>query len=589
MHQAEIHRGHGNGSAANARGMTVASDSRTDRPILALWSGLIVSLLLSLLALEARSEAVSLKSIDFGTTSGGSLRFEVTFDGPIAQPRMFQTDNPPRIAIDFPGVRNGLTQKNIPVKLRGAESIQVLEGGGRTRAVLNLAAMAPYTGTVQGNRFVLTVQTGTDVARQTAPVAPRPAHVEPARTMSSTTPSYVSPRSTGPRVDGIDFRRGESGEGRVIVALSDAQSVVDVRRQGQKIVVDLPRTSLAPQVARRYDVLDFGTPVKTIEALVEGGSTRLVITPASQQYDYSSYQTDRVLTVELRPLSRAEVEQARQDKALKYSGERLSLNFQDIPIRSVLQIIADFTNVNIVASDSVQGSVTLRLNEVPWDQALDVVMQLKGLAKRQDGNIIRVGPAEEIADFERKQLEAHREVEALEPLKTELIQINYAKAVDILQVLVGEFKARQRTAETRGNGGVGYGAGTESTVESQKSGDEAILTSRGSATIDPRSNILIVQDIARSIERVRELVRQLDKPVRQVLVESRIVIAQNNFLRELGAKLGLNRLVPGRPQTVGASLIPTEGVLPVNATQGATYGDALVDLGAAAAAALGIG
>lgn len=586
-HRAGMSCSLGGACRARSRSITAAAFVIADRLSPLLRSALLFGLCL-LVTLDARGEVVSLKSIDFGTTSGGSLRFEITFDGPVIQPRMFQTDNPARIAIDFPGVSNGLTQKNIPVRLRGAESIQVLEGGGRTRAVVNLTTMAPYTGTVQGNRFVLTVQTGSDVVRPTAPAAPRPAYADPGRSRGAgAAPSFGSARSTGPRVDGIDFRRGEGGEGRVIVTLSDPQAVVDVRRQGQKIVVDLPRTLLAPQLARQYDVLDFGTPVRTIEAQTEGAGSRLIITPASQRYDYSSYQTDRVLTVEFRPLSRAEQEQARQDKALKYSGERLSLNFQDIPIRSVLQIIADFTNVNIVASDSVQGSVTLRLNEVPWDQALDVVMQLKGLAKRQDGNIIRVGPADEIADFERRQLEAHREVEALEPLKTELIQINYAKAADILQVLVGEFKARQRTAETRGNGGVTYGEGTESQVQSQKGGDEAILTSRGSATIDQRSNILIVQDIARSIERVRELVRQLDKPVRQVLVESRIVIAQNNFLRELGAKLGLNRQVRGRPQTVGASLVPTEGVLPVDATQGATYGDALVDLGAAAAAASG--
>jgi type IV pilus assembly protein PilQ len=356
------------------------------------------AVLLSLVT-DALSSGVSLKSIDFGTASNGNLRVEMAFDGPVPQPRLFQTDNPARIAIDFPGVRNGLVQRNIPVNLRGAESIQVIESGGRTRAVLNLVGMAPYTGSIQGNRFILAVQTGMEPLRAAtpAPQSSRGALRIPAQPVRQETFPYRPMRTGGARVESIDFRRGERGEGRVIVALSDAQSVVDVRRQGEKIVVMLPGVSLSPQVARKYDVLDFGTPVRLIETSADGMSgSRLDVTPTSQAYDYSSYQTDRLLTVELRPLTRAELEQSRQDRAGKYSGERLSLNFQDIPVRSVLQILADFTNLNIVASDSVQGNVTVRLNEVPWDQALDLVLKSRGLAKRQEGNIIRVAPTEEI-------------------------------------------------------------------------------------------------------------------------------------------------------------------------------------------------
>lgn len=594
-------------SAARERRNRPFTAARPERTVSPQLRALLIVLIGLLLASGARADWVTLKSIDFGIAEGGNLRFEMTFDGPITQPRMFQTDRPPRIAIDFPGVRNGLAQKNIPVKLRGAESIQVVEAGGRTRAVLNLAGMVPYSGSIKGNRFVLIAQTGASAPIGASSGIPRPIPVgsgRPARPavqpvdIPTARRGPPAPLASGgaiaPRVETIDFRRGENGEGRVIVSLTDARSVVDVRTEGQRIVVQLPGVALGPRVARKYDVLDFGTPVRTIEAQTdERAGSRLVITPTSQAYDYSSYQSEGLLTVELRPLTRAELEQARQDKALKYSGERLSLNFQDIPVRSVLQILADFTNVNIVASDSVQGNLTLRLNEVPWDQALDVVMQLKGLAKRQDGNIIRVGPVDEISDFEERQLKARKQVEALEPLKTELIQINYAKASDILQVLVGKYSASAESQEQVSSGGTMAGGATEYStataeqVQSKAGTDEAILTRRGSATIDPRSNILIVKDIARSIERVRELVRQLDKPVRQVLIESRIVIAQNTFLRELGAKLGLNRQIPGMPQTAQGYLVPTEGVLPVNATQGATYGDALVDLGAAAAAASG--
>lgn len=546
----------------------------------------LIGALMLLAAANCWSQGVSLRSIDFGTASSGNLRFEMAFDGPIAQPRMFQTENPARIAIDFPGVRNGLPQKNIPVKLRGAESIQVMEAGGRTRIVVNMGSLAPYTGSMQGNRFILTVQTGVDPLRA-APAPARsytpPAPVRPYRAEAQD--RYNAPdtaRFAGARVEAIDFRRGERGEGRLIVSLSDAQSVVDVRRQGERIVVNLPGTALSTRVARKYDVLDFGTPVRAIDVMGDGGSgSRLEITPTSQAYDYSSYQTDRLLTVELRPLSRAELEQARQDKAVKYSGERLSLNFQDIPVRSVLQILADFTNLNIIASDSVQGNVTLRLNEVPWDQALDLVLKSKGLAKRQEGNILRVAPAEEISRIEREELESQKAVEELEPLRTEVIQVKYTLVEELKKVIEGTSEVRAQPAIPPPLSDGPFARPTPDDVT------QSILSARGTVTFDKRTNQLIVKDTSRNLERIRDLIRQLDKAVRQVLIESRIVIADTQFLRSLGAKIGFNRVVPGIPQTQRGYLVPTEGVLPVDATQGATYGDALVDLGTAAAAAYG--
>lgn len=552
-------------------------------PALSVWSWLLLFLGCTT-ALDVWSDVVTLKSIDFSSASNGNLRFEMIFDGPIGNPRMFQTENPSRVAVDFPGVRNGLAQKTIPVRLRGAESIQVLEGGGRTRVVLNLAAMAPYNGTVSGNRFILLVQTGVDAVGQTQRAMPRSVYGD-AVGSSRPAPGYTTMRPPGTRVDMIDFRRGERGEGRVIIAMSNAQSVVDVRTEGQKIVVNLPGTSLAPQVARKYDVLDFATPVKSIEAVADGGSaSRLIITPVSQDYEYSSFQTDRLLTVELRPLTKPELDQSKKARGFQFTGERLSLNFQDIPVRSVLQILADFTNLNIVASDSVQGNLTLRLNEVPWDQALDLVLKSKGLGKRQEGNIIRVAPTDEINRIEREELEAQKVVEDLEPLRTEIIQIKYTRAEDIKKVLVG---TTERTSSAPGSVPPPLSDGPFPTPAAGDDVSQSIVSGRGNVTVDARTNQLIVKDTPKNLERIRDLIRQLDKPVRQVLIESRIVIANNDFLRELGARLGLNRQVPGQPQTQRGYLVPTEGVLPVNATQGATYGDALVDLSAAAAAASG--
>ncbi|MFO1419084.1 MAG: type IV pilus secretin PilQ family protein [Methylotetracoccus sp.] len=562
-----------------------ASDHRA-----ALWRRLAVVCVIVLGI--AQAEGATLKSIDFASSGAGSLQFEMTFDGPFARPRIFETENPSRLALDFPGVRNGLAQRLIPVRLQGAESIQTIESGGRTRVILNLGSMMPYTSNVEGNRFLLTLQTGRgrDFADRPGVQSPLPVRPGAPRPQGMTT-SYGEARGGGAaRIDSIDFRRGDRGEGRVLVSLSNPQALVDVRAEGQRVVVNLPGTAVPAQLAKRYDVLDFATPVRSFEATTaaDGNGARLVIMPGTTDYEYSSYQTDNLLTVEFRPLTRAERDDANKKRGLKYSGEKLSLNFQDIPVRSVLQILADFTNLNIVASDSVQGNLTLRLNEVPWDQALDLVLKSKGLAKRQEGNIIRVAPTDEINRIEKEELEAQKVVEELEPLKTEIIQINYTKAEDVKTVLVG-------TTESTGAGSVPPPLSdgpfpTKNLATSEVS--QSILSGRGNVTVDPRTNQLIVKDTARNLERIRDLIRQLDKAVQQVLIEARIVIAENSFLRELGARLGLNRQVNGRPQTALGYLVPTEGVQPFNYQNvppppSSTYGDVLVDLAATAASASG--
>jgi type IV pilus assembly protein PilQ len=505
-----------------------------------------------------------LQAIDFSSLPGGNLQVQLTLSGPAAKPRVFHTENPARIALDLPGVSNGLDKKTIPINVSGTESVQAVESGGRTRVVINMAAMVPYSSRVEGNRVFIEVQNGTQPVAQ----------------------SLGEPKGSGRgevgfrsrRIENVDFRRGEKGEGRVLITLSDPKSVVDVREEGQKVVVHFPETELPPLLARRLDVMDFATPVKSIESAMDGRNARMTVIPVSEEYDYSSYQTDKTLVVEFRPLTKMEKEEARK-RDFAFTGEKLTLNFQDIPVRSVLQILADFTNINIVASDTVQGNVTVRLEDVPWDQALDLVLKSKGLGKRQEGNIIRVAPMDEINRIEKDELEAQKVVETLEPLRTEIIQVNYTTSEDIRKVLLGTTK---RTNVATGQG-AGIGGATQNTSVSTLDVSESILSARGNVTSDPRTNQLIIKDTARNLERVRDVVRQLDRPIRQVLIESRIVIANNDFTRELGSRLSLNRGARHKTFTQITNGETTDFQETWRDNKAQSY-DALVDLASAAAA-----
>ncbi|MDH3972390.1 MAG: type IV pilus secretin PilQ family protein, partial [Gammaproteobacteria bacterium] len=356
-------------------------------------------------------------------------------------------------------------------------------------------------------------------------------------------------------INNIDFRRGEDGQGRVIVSLSDPSVPVDMQQQGGKVLVDFYRTQLPEELERRLDVLDFATPVKTIDTYTRGDNVHMVITPMGE-YEYIAYQTDNQFTIEVRELTREEVEEAKKDE-FGFSGERLSLNFQDIEVRSVLQLIADFTGLNVVVSDTVRGSLTLRLKNVPWDQALDIILKTKGLGMRQTGNVMLVAPSEEIAAREKLELESKKQIEELEPLYSEYIQVNYAKASDLATLL--------------------------------KSSDTTLMSDRGMVTTDKRTNTLLVQDTAAKLVEVRQLVARLDIPVRQVLIESRIVIANNDFSKELGVKFGLNKQTefnggnnivsvggtrPGDPRTGGGGVIDPDFTNPESSAD-----NLLVDLG----------
>jgi type IV pilus assembly protein PilQ len=512
--------------------------------------------------------SLQLQAIDFAALPGGNLQLQLKLSGSAFKPRIFHTDNPARIALDLPGVRNALERKTVPINAGGAENAQAVEASGRTRVIINLTSMVPYTSSVDGNTINLILNNSTGGAS-----LERTPYVE-------WTPGESSAVQ---RIDNVDFRRGEAGEGRVLISLTDPKTVVDVHEEGEKVIVDFMNTRLPPDLARRLDVLDFATPVKTVEIVEEGAKTRMTVTPVSDDYDYSSYQSDNVLVVEFRPLSKIEKEEIKK-KTFAYSGEKLSLNFQDIPVRQVLHILADFTKLNIVVSDTVQGNVTLKLENVPWDQALDIVLKDKKLAKRVDGNVIRIAPIDEVNKQEKEELEAQKTVEELEPLKTEIIQVNYTKAQDVQKVLVSTTqRSAQATSYSSPVGGVG-GSGSSSQSLSNVStlDSQSILSSRGNVTVDQRTNQLIVKDTSRNLEKIRELVHQLDKPVRQVLIESRIVIANNDFSKQLGSRLSANRA--GFASSRGKQLPPfTE----TTGDEKLTSPDLLVDLAAAAGRGFG--
>ena len=490
---------------------------------------LLVLIMHGALAIAAQS---SLKSVDFASLPGDKLQFQLSFDGPAVEPKIFSTDNPARIAMDFVSVKNGLNKKTIQVNVGVASGIHVVEASGRTRVVINLINMVPFETKVEGNNVFVTLQNeGSGPTKISS------------RANTPTVTSRALPKQT---IQDIDFRRGAQGEGQILVSFTDPNTVVDMQERGNKVVLRFLNTGLPDRLVKSLDVMDFATPVRRIETRRDGSRTTMTITPVSSDHEYSSFQSEGLLTVEFRPLTRFEKEAAIRKK-FKFTGQRLSLNFQDIEVRSVLQILADFTNLNIVASDTVEGSITLRLNDVPWDQAMDVILKSKGLAKRQTGNVILVAPTPEINKLEKEELEAFAVKEKLAPLKTEIIQIKYAKAADIQAVLMGV----QETAEADAADVSALAARSEETLSYADSGlgDSAfsssnrgsILSARGVVNIDVRTNVLIVKDTGRNLDSIRQLINQLDKPVRQVLIESRVVIANNDFSRDLGVRLAAER------------------------------------------------
>ncbi len=456
-----------------------------------MWQRFVLLTTLTVLSVGAQAQTV-IESVT-GSVQGGAEVVRIDLSKALtAVPTGFSIQSPARIALDFPGVASALGRSNIDVNQGNLKSVSVVQAGERTRVVLNLKYPAAYTAEIQGKSLMVVLES----------VAPS----TPAATVVSTFAENRS-RDSAPLKD-LDFRRTTDGAGRVVVTLPNNQVGVDIRQQGQTLVVDFMKSTLPEGMRRRLDVVDFGTPIKSVTTTQTGDRVRMVIEPTGQ-WEHSAYQSDEQFVIEVKEIK---VDPKKLTQGVGYTGQKLSLNFQNIEVRSLLQVIADFTNFNIVTSDSVSGSVTLRLQDVPWDQALDIILQAKGLGLRKSGNVLWVAPKDEIAAKEKLDLESVVAVQGLEPLRTQSFQINYAKAEEI-------------AAYFRADGGGEKGAAR-------------ILSTRGSVIAERRTNQLFVTDIPSKLEQVQQLIAKLDIAVRQVLIEARIVEATDTFGKSLGVKLG---------------------------------------------------
>lgn len=477
-----------------------------------------------------------LEAVTFNPGPGGQVDIVLQLSEPAVAPKLFTTDSPPRIAIDFDNTRNGLAERRLEVGVGAASAISAIEAAGRTRVVVELMRPTAYTTRSEGNKLILSVGTGGAAAAT--------------QTATGNDPSKaVAGRA---EVSNIDFRRGANGEGRLIISFSNDGVAADLRREGTKVVVELRNVALPPQFAQRLDVTDFATPVETIETRSLPNGARMEIRP-NGEFESLAYQTGAEYVVEIAP-KRQESEAEKRLKEPEYTGERVTFNFQDIPVRSVLQLIADVSQLNVVVADSVSGNVTLRLVNVPWDQALDIILQAKGLDKRRRGDVIWVAPTAEIAAREQALEDARIALEDRAPLVSEYIPINYGIAKDIAELLTSD-TLRGQQGGAAGQGGAG------ATTSRQSSG---FLSSRGSVTFDERTNTLLINDTAEKIAEVRQLISLLDRPVDQVLIESRVVVADESFGREIGARFGVTGAYEDRQGNVistGGSLLATDRML----------------------------
>ncbi|WP_299939966.1 type IV pilus secretin PilQ [uncultured Microbulbifer sp.] len=476
-------------------------------------------LLLGLLMLPAAAQAQvnQLNDIQFSELPGSRVQLRLTFSDVPPEPTGYTIEQPARIVMDFVGVESVLPRKKYPLGIGSARSAVIVSSEGRTRLIVNLDQLPVYTSAREGNQLVLDIgadsTTGATVAAPATPVShDRGASV-------SGDQQFLS--SGRVAISNVDFRRGETGEGKVIISLSDPAVNIDVERTKGKIYLTFLNAELPDSLRQRLDVTDFATPVNSITVDHDGRNTVIAIDPADVEYDYLAYQADTEYVLSVKPLSAAEVRE--KEKVFEFSGKKMSLSFQDIEVRSVLQIFADFTDLNLVASDTVQGRITLRLDGVPWDQALDLILKAKGLDKRQEGSVIMVAPAAEIAERERQELETRRQLRELAPLRTEYIHVRYADAGELFKLFSGGQGGSQ------GQGGFAGG-------NSGDSNKASILSPRGSAIVDERTNTIILTDTEDKIAQFRELIEAIDVPIRQVMIEARIVTANSDFTRELGVK-----------------------------------------------------
>ena len=447
-----------------------------------------------MLSAQVQARPVVLTDLDVQSLDSERIEIRLAFDGDAPEARSYSVNDPARIAVDLDQTGSALDKRYFQIGSEKISGVTVVEAGARTRLIVNLSEMMPFDIQSQANQLVLAL--GGPVVAAPVPQAPVPLTA-----------------AVDSKIQDVDFRRGDEGEGLVQINLSTASVTPDIEQQGQVVRIRFPGVELPSDLARRLDVVDFGTPVQRVDAFSEEGDTVIAVRPQGS-FDYLAFQTDTLFTLAVSRLTSQE--QKLLEETQKYTGETLSLNFQDIEVRKVLNLIADFTNLNLVASDTVGGNITLRLQDVPWDQALDLVLRTKGLDKRQVGNVLLVAPAEEIAAREQLELENQRAAQELAPLRTEFIQVQYSKAADIAGLLTGN-----------------------SISGAAEAGDSSVLlTARGSVAVDERTNTLIVQDTAAKLQAVRDLMQVLDVPVRQVMIEARIVTAESSFSERIGVRWG---------------------------------------------------
>ncbi|MHB1173804.1 MAG: type IV pilus secretin PilQ [Sulfuriferula sp.] len=498
-----------------------------------LLAGIAVGLLLTLgvqAAHAASGDTNSVETLDYSTLDGGKLLIKVGLKRPLeSSPAGFAINSPPRVVLDLVGATNGLGKNTVKVDQGTLQSVNVVQAGDRTRLVLNLSKAAQYTTRIDGKDLLITLQESVN------------------RAVSNETPRFAegAPNAAKHSLRDIDFHRGSSGEGRIVTTLSDTTTGIDIRRQGQQLIVDFLNTDVPRNLQRRLDVADFATPVKFIETQSNGGNVRMTVEPKGD-YEYSAYQADNKFTIEVR--AKQEESDKTGSSKPKYTGDKLSLNFQNVEVRSVLQVIADFTGLNIVTSDTVTGNLTLRLKDVPWDQALDIILQSKGLDKRENGNVIWIAPKDELVAKEKAELESRQATQALEPLVVRSYVLNYMRAEQAARVLQGLAAAPGENGEdvscsAQAQGVKATPVTTNTSVANSTTGTAnsvtRILSNRGSASSEPQTNSLIVSDTPSKQDEVRALLKLIDIPAKQVMIEARVVVAEDGFSRQLGVRFGV--------------------------------------------------
>ncbi len=460
---------------------------------------------------EALTNAII--GVQYSSLPGNRLQITLELSEAAVKPLSFTIDNPARIAFDFANTGSKLPKRSQPIGIGIAQSITTISTKTKTRVILNLTEVVPYQVTTQGKNVLITLD-----SESTGTAAFELGNADTGAIATDTPRFSDKPRG----IENIDFRRGEEGEGRVVIKLTEANIPMDISEEFGKVVVKFLGIKLPDELRQTLDVLDFATPVKSISSFEEDDNVRIEIEPVSSNFEHVAYQANNIFTIELKPISKEELEEVKKEK-FGYTGERLSLNFQDIPVRAVLQLIADFTSLNVVVSDSVDGNLTLRLKNVPWDQALDIILKAKGLSKRESGTVLMIAPSEEIAAQEKIDLEAQQSITELAPIRSAFFTINFAK--------VGELASLFSGGDTGGGDG----------EEGGSTASAGILSPRGNVIIDERTNTLIVKDTEEVISEIRRTLKKLDIPIRQVMISSRIVIAQDEFTRELGSRFGVTR------------------------------------------------